>query len=147
MATRSNVSSMSREALEQIAAQQLRRIPVLQISLWANAKRTDENNWAHFTGQIAGQRVLILEQLRDDLTSPEAKAALDKVIADITGSGKVTFAIYADVWHNPPGVGKSGGPKPLLSGPCRNFVGAKAESAATAQSDSLVAALKEAAAL
>ena len=145
MVTRTlNTSLMSRESLEQLAQTQLARIPVVQISLWPNTKRRDDKNDAQFTGRVGINRVLLLEQMRADL-SEAGNTSLDQVLADLVANGAIGSELYADVWHNAPAVGKSGGDKPILSGRCRNFVGALPV-ADTAQSDALTAALKIAAA-
>jgi len=141
---KTNVTNLSLAALQALAAAQLDRLPIAQISLWPNNKRRADKNDAQFTGRQSISNVRYLEGLRAKL-STEAQAKLDDIIAELTATGALQTEVYFDVWQNQPSVGKSGGDRPILSGRARNFVGEQASAGGDAQSDSIVAALSAAA--
>lgn len=139
-----NLSSMSQaeliarlQALESAQAAQLTKTAIVEIALWPNTQPAREGKKdAQFTGQVVVSRVRVLTDLRSSLDAA-GQAAIDVVIAQVTATGILTTSAYADVWANAPATGKSGGPKPVLSGRARNFVGA----VKAAEPDAVVALL------
>lgn len=120
----SKLSNLTQAQIEQLAEQALERSPLARISLWPNRKRREGKNDSHFTGKLQLNTVQLAE-----------------VLAEALANGEETVECWFDMWHNDnPGVGKSGGERPTLSGRARNFVEQQEGDAA---SESIVNRLRE----
>ena len=122
----SNSRTLSNEVAQRLAQQALERQPAAKLAFWPNNNRRPDKKDSHFSGQVTLSTVQLAE-----------------VCAKALAEGRTEVSFWADLWHNEPSVGKSGGDRPILSGRARNLVEARSdEDAAT---NEIAALLKSAA--
>ena len=118
--------TLSNEVAQRLAQQALERQPAAKLAFWPNNNRRPDKKDSHFSGQVTLSTVQLAE-----------------VCAKALAEGRTEVSFWADLWHNEPSVGKSGGDRPILSGRARNLVEARSdEDAAT---NEIAALLKSAA--